>query len=282
MTVQASNNETMDTIRESSLVIEDQNGSPIGGVYALQNVARQKELESRKNDMLDVLGHDLRAPLTVVKQNVSLITDYLNRPKDVSVDKQAKLLKICVKNVERLEKLINKILDVRQLETGKIVLKRETVNLNISIDDAVSSLDSWAKVKNIQIDVSIKPLPHTYCDPERIYQVITNLTSNAIKFTNKGGSVKLEGRTTHIGEEEAVEISVIDSGIGIDTDDMERIFNKYEQISLQFPAGVSGLGLGLSTCKTIIEMHGGRIWVDDNSGNGSTFTFQIPMSHKLG
>ena len=151
------------------------------------------------------------------------------------------MLRICVKNVERLELLINKILDVRQLETGKMVLKRDVVDLNTLIEDAVSSFDSWAKDKNMKISVNIGPLPSIYCDPERIYQVITNLVSNAIKFTDECGSIRLEGTIAEDGEEKVVEISVIDSGIGIDRDDIDRVFNKYEQISLQSPSGASGL-----------------------------------------
>jgi len=275
--IQASNDETMDTIRESSLVIENENGRSIGGIYALQNVVRQEELKSRKNDILDVLGHDLRAPLAVVKQNVSLITDCLNLPEELSDAKQETLLGTCAKNIERLEVLINKILDVRQLETGKIILKRDTTPSNTLIEEAVRSLDSWAEDKNIKVDVHMEPLPDLYCDPERIYQVVTNLVSNAIKFTDEGGSVKVEGITACRGEDECVEISVIDSGIGINKDDMKRVFNKYEQVSLQSPSGVSGLGLGLSTCKTIVEMHGGKIWVNSHYGEGSTFTFQLPL-----
>ena len=243
----------------------------------MQNVARQNELECRKNDILDVLGHDLRAPVTVVKQNLSLITDYLDLPEKLSDAKQKQLIRTCAKNVERLETLISKILDVRQLETGKIILKKDTIDSNKLIEDAISSLETWARDKNIKIDVNIEPLPDVHCDPERIYQVITNLISNAIKFTNNGGSIKVEGKTTDIGDQKVVEISVYDSGIGIHKDDMERVFNKYEQVSLQSPAGVSGLGLGLSICKTIVEMHGGQIWVVSKPGEGSTFTFQIPI-----
>jgi signal transduction histidine kinase len=276
--IQAGNEETIDTIRESSIVIEDENGRPIGGVSALQDVVRQKEIESRKNDILDVLGHDLRTPLTVVKQSISLMADSLKLPDKISEAQQEQILSACRRNVIRLEKLVNKILDVRQLETGKIILKRDNTHADRLIEDAALSLDSWAKDKHIAIELKLEALPEIDCDSERIYQVITNLVSNALKFTSEGGSIRVAARTKHCVGVHVVEISVADSGVGIQEDDLERIFNKYEQVSLQSPEGVSGLGLGLSTCKTIIEMHGGTIWVDSNLGEGSTFTFQIPVA----
>jgi PAS domain S-box-containing protein len=276
--IQAGNEETIDTIRESSIVIEDENGRPIGGVSALQDVVRQKELESRKNDILDVLGHDLRTPLTVVKQSISLMADSLNLPEKVSEAQQEKILSACQRNVERLEKLVNKILDVRQLETGKIILKKESTEANKLIEDAALSLGSWARDKHISIELELEALPDTYCDSERIYQVITNLVSNALKFTPEGGCIQVQGRTADRAGTEFVEVSVTDSGVGIHEDDLERIFNRYEQVSLCSPEGVSGLGLGLSTCKTIIEMHDGAIWVNSNLGQGSTFTFQISVA----
>jgi len=276
--IQAGNEETIDTIRESAIVIEDENGRPIGGVSALQDVVRQKELENRKNDILDVLGHDLRTPLTVVKQSISLMADSLNLPEKISEAQQEKILSACKRNVDRLEKLVNKILDVRQLETGKIMLVTDKIHANKLIEDATLSLDSWAHDKDIALELTLEPLPDICCDSERIYQVLTNLVSNALKFTPEGGCIRVRGRIVESAGMELVEISVVDSGVGIHEDDLDRVFNKYEQVSLQSPEGVSGLGLGLSTCKTIIEMHGGTIWVNSNLGQGSTFTFQIPVT----
>lgn len=276
--IQAGKEETIDTIRESAIVIEDENGRPIGGVSALQDVVRQKELESLKNDILDVLGHDLRTPLTVVKQSISLVADSLNLPEKLAEAQQEKILSACQRNVERLEKLVNKILDVRQLETGKIILKQDKTQTNKLIEDAALSLDSWAQDKGIALALELDALPDIQCDSERIYQVITNLVSNALKFTPEGGRVCVQASKARWADTEVVEVSVADSGVGIHEQDLERIFSKYEQVSLQAPEGVSGLGLGLSTCKTIVEIHQGRIWVSSTVGQGSTFTFQIPVS----
>ncbi|MFC1653086.1 sensor histidine kinase, partial [Planctomycetota bacterium] len=236
-------------------------------------------LEKRKNDMLDVLGHDLRAPLNIVKQNIVLLTDFIDQPDKIPTGKRKEFMAACKRHIDRMEKLINKVLDVRQLETGKIVLKKDQTSTNKVLDDAGHSLDSWAQDKQITIDIAADPLPDIYCDPERIYQVITNLISNALKFTPEGGHIQVSGKTVDGNDGQAVEISVADSGMGIKEEDLKRIFNKYEQVSLQHPKGVSGLGLGLSICKTIVEMHGGTIWATSRVNEGSTFSFQIPVTH---
>ncbi len=275
--IKAGNEEVIDTIRESALVIEDENGRSIGGVSALHDVAQFKELERRKNDILDVLGHDLRAPLNIVKQNIDLIVDFIKQPESIPVEEQAQFLDACQRHIARMEKMINKILDVRQLETGKVVLKMDMVPTGRIIEDAAHSLDSWARDKRITITIQSDSLPELYCDPERLYQVVTNLISNALKFTPEDGGIQVTGATVDTDTGPALEVSVQDSGIGIQAEDLKRIFNKYEQVSLNQPKGVSGLGLGLSTCKAIIEMHNGTIWADSVIGQGSTFTFRIPI-----
>ena len=275
--IQAGKEEVVDTIRESALVIEDENGRSIGGVAALQDVTTFNDLQRRKNDILDVLGHDLRAPLNIVKQNIDLVADFVSQPDSLPLAEQVQFLDACKRHIDRMEKLINKILDVRQLETGKIVLKKDDVDMAKVIEDAAHSLDSWAKDKRIIITTHIGPLAEAYCDSDRIFQVITNLISNALKFTPEKGTIHVEGRMVDTEQGRAMEVRVTDSGMGIRQEDLGRIFNKYEQVSLEQPAGVSGLGLGLSTCKTIVEMHEGTIWADSVTGEGSTFTFQVPV-----
>jgi len=275
--IKAGDETVIDTIRESALVIEDENGRSIGGVSAIQDVVKYQDLEKRKNDILDVLGHDLRAPLNIVKQNIDLIADFVHQPDKIPVAEQVQFLDACKRHITRMEKMINKILDVRQLETGKIILKKDTVACDRLLEDAAHSLDSWAADKHIVIEIHSDPLPELHCDPERIYEVITNLISNALKFTPEGGRIDVYGRTVDLETGPGVEIAVRDSGIGINPEDLERIFDKYKQVSLHHPAGTSGLGLGLCICKTIIEMHNGSIWADSTLGQGSTFTFHIPL-----
>ena len=269
--IQSQNSDIVDTIRESSIVIEDENGKPIGVLSSLQNAAEHKEMEKRKNDLLDVLGHDLRAPICAAKQNLAVLKDITNS--DIKfTPEQGKFLSLCEQSIERAEKLVSRILDVRQLETGKIMLKKETTDINKLLDESVTSLVSWAKNKKISLKSDFDPMPSINIDPERIYQVITNLISNALKFTPENGVVLVAGKA----HGEFVEISVQDSVVGIEEKDLSRIFNKYEQVSLKAPYGASGLGLGLAICKSIIELHGGKIWAESKPNEGSIFKFQLP------
>jgi len=176
-----------------------------------------------------------------------------------------------------MSRLIEKIMDMRQLETGKIMLKYDAVEAGALLEQAVTSLNEWAANKKIELKVSTGKLPDIDGDPERLYQVITNLVSNALKFTPEGGTIVANGKTVKVMGVDHVLISVKDSGMGIDEDNLKRIFDKYEQVMVNTPKGVSGLGLGLSICKTVIELHGGSIWADSKLKEGSTFTFQVPV-----
>lgn len=274
--IHAADEETLATIRESTVVIENENGRSIGILSALQNVVQQEELKKRKNDILDVLGHDLRGPLGAIKQNFAVLIASTNI-ESVCGPEQKKFIDNCRNNIERVGKLIDKIMDMRQLETGKIMLKFDTVKTNKLIEDAVFSLDQWAQNKKITLHVDAPPLPDIDGDPERLFQVIMNFVSNALKFTPEGGRITATGRAVTDTGVEWVEISVKDSGMGIDPEDLGRIFDKYEQVTINAPTGVSGLGLGLSICKTVVEMHGGKIWAESALGAGSTFIFRVPV-----
>ncbi len=274
--IQALNNETIEIIKDSAIVIENEDGRAIGVLSALQSVTRNEEFEKRKNDVLDVLGHDLRAPVSAIKQNFSMLITSTNLD-GVLDTQQEKFLNNCKRNIERIENLIAKILDIRQFETGKVLLKYSDVEMNKLIDDSVISVNKWVSDKNIHLDVRTEKLPVVSVDPDRIYQVITNLLSNACKFTPDGGAIGVSGKLLMIQDNQFVEVSVKDSGIGIEKKDLVRVFTKYEQVSLKTPGGVSGLGLGLAICKAVVELHGGQIWADSAVGAGSTFTFRIPV-----
>jgi len=278
--VQSLNEETLSIIRESAVVIENEDGRSIGVLSALQNVTQQEELNRRKNDILDVLGHDLRAPLGAIKQNF----DVLIQSSNLNIDEnspQQKFLDNCKNNITRMSNMIEKILDTRQLETGKIMLKYDSIKTNSLLEDAAASLKEWADNKKIKIEVKANELPDIEGDPERLYQILTNLISNALKFTPEEGSIAVGGKINKSKEGDLLEVSVTDSGMGISKENLTKIFDKYQQVGRNTPKGVRGLGLGLSICKTIAELHGGTIWADSEPEKGSTFTFQIPIKQRV-
>ncbi|MCK5178525.1 MAG: HAMP domain-containing histidine kinase, partial [Candidatus Omnitrophica bacterium] len=226
-----------------------------------------------------VLGHDLRAPLGAIKQNFDVLTQ-MTQINAEGNPQQKKFLENCQSSIGRMQRLIEKILDTRQLETGKILLRYDVIETKSLLEQSVTSLSDLAKNKNITLKVTTTQMRNMEGDPERLYQVITNLVTNAVKFTPEGGNIIADGRTVKDMGKEYIKISVKDSGMGIDPENLTMIFDKYQQVTVNAPTGVRGLGLGLSICKTILELHGGTIWVESELGKGSTFTFQVPVMPK--
>ncbi len=266
---------TTDIISESSAIIENEDGKAIGMVSSLPTEVSKEELEKRKSEILDVVGHDLRAPICAAKQNLSVLADATDIFKGLN-DEQKTMFSTCQKNIEKMEKLVNAIMDARQLETGKMILRQEEVDISKLLKESVDILVSWAKDKKIDLKINLKELPNITGDPERIYQVVTNLISNALKFTPQEGRVEVGACLDDSKQGKFAKISVIDSGIGIKKEDLEKVFNKYEQVGVRVKSKESGIGLGLSICKTIVELHGGKIWAQSELGKGSEFIFTLP------
>ncbi|UCC95270.1 MAG: hypothetical protein JSW40_00555 [Candidatus Omnitrophota bacterium] len=264
-----------DAVAESSAIVENEDGTTIGMVSSLQNIVEREEFQKRRNEMMDVLSHDLRAPLHAAKQSLAVLMGVKDFAKGLG-KKQREFFTICQRNIEKMEKLVNTIMDVRQLETGKIILRKDSTDIGELIEESVSSLKSWAEDKTIELTTHIEKVPAIKIDSERVYQVVTNLISNALKFTSTNGSVQIRVKTKGEAKSIFLQVAVIDSGIGIKKSDLKRIFNKYEQVSLQAPKAEISLGLGLAICKSIIELHDGRIWAESEEGKGSTFIFTLP------
>ncbi|MBN3039705.1 MAG: PAS domain-containing protein [Candidatus Omnitrophica bacterium] len=276
--IHSCDSQTRDIIGESSAIVEDENGKAIGMVSSLQNAVQEEELKKRRSEIMDVLGHDLRAPICAAKQNLSVLVDapgFIDKLEDVHKN----FLNTCKKSLDKMEKLVNTIMDVRQLETGKIILRKDLINISDLAKETVGMLKSWAEDKKIDLKLDVKETNNTVADPERITQVINNLISNALKFTPEQGSITLSvcpEKNSESGQD-LIKVAVIDTGIGISKEDIKRVFKKYEQVSLKRPKGESGLGLGLSICQTIVEMHSGKIWAESEENKGSTFIFTLPV-----
>jgi signal transduction histidine kinase len=188
-------------------------------------------------------------------------------------EKQESLLNAAREDVNRLIRLISNLLDLSRIESGKIKMKIEPINLVSLIDEVLFAFRSQAEEKQIMLKSDIKKrtieLP---ADKDRIKEVLTNLISNAIKFTDRGGRI-----TVDVEEgEECVDVSVTDTGIGIRREDLERIFDKFGRIEKGYAYQEEGTGLGLPICKEIIEAHKGKIWVESEYLKGSKFVFRLP------
>ncbi|MBI2357983.1 MAG: HAMP domain-containing histidine kinase, partial [Deltaproteobacteria bacterium] len=185
------------------------------------------------------------------------------------------------RNISRLSRLVNDLLDVAKLEAGKMDLRPATFPVKELLHHVVDTVGGWANERGITLQEKYPEEDVTLeADPDRLIQVVTNLLGNAVKFTPEQGTIAVEVDGNWSDQEislgPCVAISVQDSGIGIPVEDQERIFKKFEQVNLVSPEGVSSTGLGLTIAKEIVALHGGKIWVESRAGEGSRFSFAIP------
>lgn len=231
-----------------------------------------KSLDRLKSDFVAVVSHEIRTPLTSVKGALELLGDdrYFQNN-----DQQTKLLTIALANAERLLLLINDILDFSKLEAASLPMTVERQRLEPVVQQATQGLRMLIEERRIHLDLQLDPdLPDAMLDAHRVAQVLTNLVSNAIKFSPVGGHVLVSAASR--GSE--LRVAVRDHGDGISAEDLPKLFRKFQQIDSGPTRKVGGTGLGLVISKGIVEQHGGRIGVDSVPGEGSTFWFTIPSA----
>lgn len=221
------------------------------------------------------MTHELRAPLTSVRSALGFMAMQLEGR---LAEDELTALRLAVKNADRLDRLIDDIMDFSKIRAGKMSMNLQAAGSRDLIAEAIDSLRSWAVAKGVKI-VRVdppEPLPRVYADPSRVIQVLVNLLSNAIKFTPAGGRVEVSaalGRHEHAG---TLVFRVKDSGPGIPAGDLERIFRCFEQ-SAQGAKNSEGTGLGLTISKALVELQGGRIWAESWRGLGASFHFTLPI-----
>ncbi len=249
----------------------DEKGKIIGMVAILRDITKEKEVDRMKTEFISTVSHELRTPLTTIKEFVSILLDEI--PGNINKD-QKEYLTIVKGNTDRLVRLIVNLLDISRIETGRVKLKRVLMNPATLVKDVMPSMGVEANKKKIKIETSFEPtLPDLYIDPDGITQVFTNLIGNAIKFTPEGGRITVELKN---GEKEVV-ASVADTGIGISPENLDKVFDRFQQIGRVDGSGAKGTGLGLSISKALVEMHKGRLWAESEPGEGSKFIFTLPM-----
>jgi two-component system phosphate regulon sensor histidine kinase PhoR len=244
----------------------------LGTVYVLEDITEAKKIEKMKSDFVNLVSHELRTPLTSIRGFVQLILD--GKVGSISPVQERSLNRV-FRQAKRLEAFINDLLDVSRIESGRIEMKREVVSLVDVATQRIEELKPQADEKKITVEL-IEPdsLPNVIGDSERIGQVFTNLIGNAIKFTPDGGNVTVNLRP----EGTYILVQVIDTGPGIPIDKQEKIFDKFYQLSEVQTRQQGGSGLGLSIVKSIVESHGGRVWVRSQEGKGSDFRFILPIA----
>jgi PAS domain S-box-containing protein len=263
---------------EHSFVTYSKTGEPeyIQGVafdITERKIAEERMLEAvnMKSEFISIVSHELRTPLTAVKESINIVaegdTGALN-------EGQSKFLGIAKRNVDRLGSLINDVLDYQKLDMGKLNFDWEEVDIRPLVAEAVKTMDIVAKNKNLNLQMSLPDgdFPKIHADPNRIIQVLNNLINNAIKFTERG-HIRVEA----VARAESVQVFVKDTGIGIRAQDMHKLFQTFSQVRSGSERRSGETGLGLAISKKIIDSHGGSIWAESVFGQGTTFTFMLPI-----
>lgn len=238
--------------------------------------SRLRELASMREEFLALTTHDLRSPLSVISGVISFFTS--GRLGEMTPEQQH-MVKMMERNTHSLIELVNDLLDASKLESGTIKLDVAPLDLREAIREVHETMGALAHEKEIRLEEDLPDdLPRVLADRQKIHRVLVNLISNALKFTGKGGTVRTKAR----GDGSVVSVSVADTGVGIQAEDVARLFDKYEQARSRSTRGEKGTGLGLYITKQLVELHGGQIGVTSAPGAGSTFTFTLPEGSSEG
>lgn len=236
----------------------------------IQDLTLRNQLDKMKDEFISTVSHELRTPLTSISGSLSLIlagaTGELN-------DKSKKMLTIAQRNTQRLNSLVNDLLDIEKLSAGKAHFMPEEVDLNMIINEAVEQITPFADTYQITLDTTHIEPATIFVDVMRIHQVLTNLLSNAIKFSSTSSLVRV--KSDILGTN--VRISVIDTGAGITAKEINSLFQRFTQLDNSTTKQQGGTGLGLAICREIVHQSGGSIGVESEPGKGSCFWFELPL-----
>lgn len=250
-----------------------EDGRVCGVVAVLHDITREKEISQMKNDFVSHVSHELKTPLASITAYSEMLVD--GEADDEQTRKE--FYGVIQSQAQRLNRLIEDILNISRIESGLIKVQREPVSLTILIEQQMQMIKGFAEDKNITVSGQ-EPIvfDQVYADTDMISQVVVNLLSNAVKYTPPGGSVTV---STEVDEAESIaRVTVTDTGVGIPADEVDHVFDKFYRVGAN-KKQAKGTGLGLNLVKQIVEkVHNGRVFVTSEVGVGSTFGFELPLA----
>ncbi|WP_395831206.1 ATP-binding protein [Archangium violaceum] len=236
----------------------------------VRDITERREVERLKNEFISTVSHELRTPLTSIRGSLGLLEGgVLGELPPPAQD----MVRIARTNTERLIRLINDILDLEKMESGKLELKLQPVEVSDAIEATFSGVQAMADTARVKLHAEAVGAGAVRADRDRLIQVLTNLVSNAIKFSPQDSQVEVRAARDARGQ---VRFSVVDQGPGIPLEKRDRLFGKFQQLDSSDTRSKGGTGLGLAISQAIVEQHGGRIEVQSEPGQGATFTFSLP------
>ncbi|MFA6430891.1 MAG: ATP-binding protein [Candidatus Margulisiibacteriota bacterium] len=239
-----------------------------------EDMEKLKTVDRMKTEFLSLISHELRTPLTPIKGYLALIR---SKKLGITTDEQDKALLVIDRQSQHLESMIDNILDISRFEMGKpLPIKKEPVSLKIIIEEISEAMKIQSEEKNIQIKLDIQPdLPTIIGDSVKLKRLMSNLISNSIKFSPEKGEINLKA----FSKGNDLQIEVIDHGIGVSSEYLEKVFEKFFQVDSSITRSAGGIGMGLTISREIVNQHGGKIWAEsDGPGKGTRIIFTLPIS----
>jgi signal transduction histidine kinase len=260
-------------LREDSGPLHDASGRLVGRLFAYHDLSWEKTIDQMKSDFISIASHELRTPMTSIKGAIDLI---LGGCTGGASKETVDLLEVAQSACDRMIRLINDLLDLSKIEAGQIGLKLAPLDLRGVAERSLRALRPLAAVDHINLQlIAPEQCPLIRADADRIEQVVTNLVSNAIKFSPANAEVTVELSV----DERWICCSVTDQGGGIKEEDLDRIFGKFQQASS--PLRGASTGLGLAITRALVMEHGGKIWAESRVGEGSRFIFWLPLPARV-
>jgi PAS domain S-box-containing protein len=253
----------------------------LGIVAVLRDVTEERAAEQARSEFITAISHELRTPLTAIQGYAETLTGGMVGAVD---DTQSHFISVIRDNALRMVNLSDNLIAIAQIEKGFLQLEYGKADVNLIISDVVQSFQSQLETRQLKVVLELADdLPVIEADPARVRQVVDNLFSNATKFTYPGGSVTVGARLFREEDEQATpscSIWVSDTGIGISPEEKSHIWERFYRPVNPLTVETSGLGVGLSIVKSLVEAHGGRVWMESTLGVGSTFTVLLPITRR--